>query len=127
MLLHTDVSKDRLDNAQPSGVYLLALLGIDLGLHLIDRVRLLRIDRDGKVPAGCGGFAQTVRLQRAGGAVFDAGMVDIIGAMTVDLVAGITGQFFALWTEIHLLARIEREVRKNAENARDWEYREEAE
>jgi hypothetical protein len=31
-LMHTDVGKDRLDNAQPPGVYLLALFAIDLGM-----------------------------------------------------------------------------------------------
>ena len=58
-LVDTDVGEDRLDNAEPSGVDLLALIGIDLGLHRIDQGWRLRIHLDGKIPAGCGGFAQT--------------------------------------------------------------------
>ena len=96
---------------QPSGVDLLALFGIDLGFHRIDQVQRLRIHRHGKIPARCGGFAQAACLQRAGDAVFRAGMVNIIGAIAVDLVAGMAGQFFSLRTSIHLFVWIEREVR----------------
>ena len=39
-LVHTDIGKDRLDNAQPAGIDALSLLGIDLGFHLIDQVWL---------------------------------------------------------------------------------------
>ncbi len=113
-LVHTDVGKDRLDKAQPSGIDLLSLFGIDLCLHLVDQVGL-RIHRDGKIPARCGCLAQTARLQGAGGAVFFAGMVDIIGSMAIGLVAGMTGELFALGTAIHLLARIEREVSRREE------------
>ena len=42
-------------------------------------------------------------------------MVDIIGAIAVDLVAGMAGQFFSLRTEIDLLAWIEREVSSGEE------------
>lgn len=90
-LLHTDVGKDRFDNAEPSGVDQLSLIGIDLCLHLIDQVRRLRIHWDGKIPARCGWLAQTACLQRTGGAVFHAGMVGIIGSITVGLVAGMAG------------------------------------
>jgi hypothetical protein len=110
VFVDTDVGEDGFHDPKSSGIDLLALFGIDLGLHLIDQVRWLRIHRDRKIPAGCGGFAQAARLQRAGGAVFRAGMVDIIGAIAVGLVAGMAGQFFSLGTDIHLLARIEREV-----------------
>ena len=113
--MHTDVGKDWLDNTQPSGVDLLSLFGIDLGLHRIDQVWLLRIHLDGEISARCGGFAQTTRLHRTGGAVFRVGMVDIIGSIAVGLVAGMAGQFLALWTAIHLLARIEREVSSGEE------------
>lgn len=99
MRLCTDIGKDRLDNAQPSGVNLLALFGIDLCLHLIDQVRRQRIHLDGKVSARCDGFAQTARLERAG-------MVDIIGSIAVDLVAGMAGQFFTRWTEIDVFCCI---------------------
>ena len=37
-------------------------------------------------------------------------MVNIIGSIAVDLVAGMTGQFFSLRTEIDLFVGIEREV-----------------
>ena len=37
-------------------------------------------------------------------------MVEIIGAMAVDLVAGMSGQFPPLRTSIHLFVWIEREV-----------------
>ena len=78
MLLDTDVGKDRLDNAQPSGIDLLALWSVDLGFHLIDQVRLLLIHLDGEIPARCVWLAQTAGSQRAGGAIFCAGMVNII-------------------------------------------------
>ena len=38
-------------------------------------------------------------------------MVNIIGSIAVDLVAGMTGQFFSLRAEIYLFVRIERKVR----------------
>jgi len=114
-LVHTDIGKHRFDNAQASGVDPLALFGIDLGLHLLDDVRLLPIHLDGEIPAGGGRFAQTLRSQRAGGAIFFAGVVNIIGAIAVGLVAGMTGQFFSVRTEIHLLGGIEREGRRSEE------------
>jgi len=110
MLLHTDIGKDRFHDPQTSGINALALFTIDLGLHLIDQVGWLRNHRHGKIPAGCGGFAQTACLHRAGGAVLWTGMVNIIGSIAVDLVAGMTGQFFSLRTTIHQFVRIEREV-----------------
>jgi hypothetical protein len=39
-------------------------------------------------------------------------MVNIIGSVAVDLVAGMTGEFLALRTTIHLFVRVEREVGK---------------
>ena len=39
-----------------------------------------------------------------------AGMVDIIGAIAVGLIAGMAGQFFSVRTKIHLFGCIEREV-----------------
>ncbi len=58
-LLHTDVGKDRLDNPQPPGVDALALFTIDLGLHLIDQVRLLALHLNGKIAAYGIRLAQT--------------------------------------------------------------------
>ena len=110
-LVHTDVGKDRLDNAQSSGVDLLSLFGIDLSLHRIDQVGLLRIHWDGKIPARGRWFGQTACLQRTDGTVFHAGMVHIIGSIEVGLVAGMAGQFFPLRTQIHLFGWLEREVR----------------
>jgi hypothetical protein len=95
-LLHTDVGKDRLDNPQSPGIDALALVAVDLGLHRIDQVGLAGIHLDGKISARCGGVAQTACLQGAGGAVFRAGMVDIIGAKAVGLVASMTGQLLAM-------------------------------
>jgi len=37
-------------------------------------------------------------------------MVNIIGTIAVDLVVGMTGQFFSVGTTIELFVRIEREV-----------------
>ena len=108
-LLHTDVGKDRFHDPQPPGINALALFTIDLGFHLIDQVRL-PIHWHRKIPARCGGFAQTACLHRAGSAVFRASMVNIIGAIAVDLVAGMTGQLLPLRTSIHLFVWIEREV-----------------
>ena len=45
-----------------------------------------------------------------GGAVFDAGMVDVKGAVTVDLVARMTFQFFSVRTKIDALAIIIRKI-----------------
>ena len=42
-------------------------------------------------------------------------MVDIIGSIAVDLVAGMAGQFFSLRTKIDLFVWIEREVRSSEE------------
>ena len=56
-LLDTDVSEDRLDDSESSGIDLLALFSIDLCFHLVDQVRWLRIHRDRKISAGGGGFA----------------------------------------------------------------------
>ena len=82
MLMHTDVGKDRLDNAKPSGIDFLALLAVDLGFHLIDQVRLAGIHLNGKIPARSVRLAQTARAQRTSGAVFGAGVIDIIRAMS---------------------------------------------
>ena len=120
-LVHTDVGKDWFDNAQTSGVDLLALVGINLCLHLINQVRRLGIHGHGKIPAGCGWFAQTARSQRTGGAVLRAGMVDIIGSKAVGLVAGMAGQFFPMRAEINLFDWIEREIRNAKEpRLRTW-------
>jgi hypothetical protein len=70
----------------------------------------LRIHRDGKIPARCGGLAQATCLHKASGAVFRASTVEIIGAMAVDLVAGMAGQLLPVRAEINLFGRIEREV-----------------
>ena len=43
-------------------------------------------------------------------------MINIIGAITVDLVAGMTGQFLALGTTIHLFIWIEQEIRNSEES-----------
>ena len=58
-LVHTDVGKDRLDDRQPSGIDALSFLAVDLGLHLIDQVRLVAIHLNGKIPARCIRLAQT--------------------------------------------------------------------
>ena len=96
--MHTDVGKDRLHDPQPPGINAFALFTIDLGLHLIDQVGWLRIHLDRKIPARLGRLAQTACPQRTGSAVFRAGMIHIIGAMAVDLIAGMTGQFLPLRT-----------------------------
>lgn len=50
-LMDTDVSKDWLHDPESSGIDALALFTIDLRLHLIDQVRLLGIDLNGKISA----------------------------------------------------------------------------
>ena len=115
MFLYTGIGKDRLDYAQPSGIDPLALFGVNLGLHLIDQVGRLRIHWDGEIPARSRRLAQTARPQGTGGAVLWAGMVNIISAITVGLVAGMTGQFIPLRTAIHLFTRIENKVRNSEE------------
>jgi hypothetical protein len=108
-LVDTDVGKDRLDNAKPSGVDTLPQFTIDLRLHLIDQVGRLGINWHGKIPARSRWLAQTARLHRTGSAVLWAGVVHIISSITVDLVARMAGQFFSLRTTIPLFVRIERE------------------
>lgn len=85
-LLHTDVNKDRLNNAESSGVDLFSQFSINLRLHLVDQVRL-RTHLNGGEPVRCVWFAQIPCPQRTGGAVLEAGMIDIIGTIAVDLVA----------------------------------------
>jgi hypothetical protein len=100
--MHTDIGKDRLDNGQPSRIDFLALLGIDLGFHLIDQVRLAAIDLNGKIPARSVRLVQTARAQRTSRAVCGAGVIDIISAVTVDLVARMTllGLYFAMGSSV---------------------------
>lgn len=86
--METDVGKDRLDNAEPPGVDLPALLAIDLRFHLIDQVGRQVLDRNGQIAANGICLSQTARPERAGGAVLRAGMVEIIRTMTVEVVAG---------------------------------------
>ena len=111
MFLHTDVGKDRLHDRQPSGINALAHFTIDLGLHRIDQVWRLRVDRNGEVPARRRGLAQTARFDRTGSAILNAGMIHIIGSIAVDLVVRMTGQFFSLRAEINLLAGVKRKIR----------------
>ena len=115
VLLHTDISEYRLDNAQTSGVDSLALFGIDLCLHRIEQIGWLRTHWHGKISARCGWLAQTTCSHWTGGAVLRAGMVNIIGSIAVGLVAGMTGQFLSLRTEVNLPDWIEREVRSGEE------------
>ena len=108
--MNTDVGKDGLDNAQSSGIDFLSLLAVDLGFHKINQIRLTRVHLNGEIPARSIRLAQTARLQRTGSAVLRAGLVDIISAVTVALVARVAGQFFSLRTEIDLLAFIIRKI-----------------
>ena len=112
VFMHTDVRKDRFDNAKPSGVDFLALLTIDLGLHLIDQIRLSGIHLNGEIPARSIRLAQTARAQRTSGAVFGTRVIDIIGAMAVDLVAGMTFQLFSVRTKIDAPAFIISKIRR---------------
>ena len=109
-LLHADVSEDRFHDPQPPGIDALALFTVDLGFHLIDQVGGLALDLNGKIAAYSICLLQATCPQRTGRAVFRASMVEIIGAMAVDLVAGMAGQFFSVGTTIHLFACVEREI-----------------
>ena len=100
-----------LHNPQPPGVDALAIFAVDLCLHFIDQVGWLVTYLDGKIPARSTRLTQTARSQRASGAVLDLGVVDIVGAMAVDLVVGMAGQFLALRTDVNLFVRIKREVK----------------
>ena len=95
---------------QPSRIDFLALLAVDLGFHQINQVRLAGIHLNGKIPARSIRLAQTARAQRTDSTVFGAGLVDIIGAVQVDLVARMTLQFFSVRTEIDALAFIIRKI-----------------
>jgi hypothetical protein len=106
VFMHADVRKDRLDNREPPRIDLLALLAVDLGFHQIDQVRLGGIELNGKISARSVRLAQTARAQRTDGTVFGAGVIDIIRAVTVDLVVRMTLQLFSVRTEIDALAFI---------------------
>jgi len=110
VFMYTDVGKDRLDNCEPPRVDLLARFAVDLGFHQIDQVRLTRVHLNRKIPARSVGLAQTARAQRTGGTVFGAGLVDIIRAVTIELVARMTLQFFSVRTKIDALAFIIRKI-----------------
>jgi len=49
--LHADIGKDRFNDTEASGIDLLALGRVNLGLHLVDQVRWLVIHLDRKIPA----------------------------------------------------------------------------
>jgi hypothetical protein len=48
VFMHTDVCKDRLDNAEPPRINFLALLAVNFGFHQINQVRLAGIDLEEK-------------------------------------------------------------------------------
>ena len=106
VFMHADVREDRLDNTQSSGIDLLARFAVNLGFHQIDQVRLPRVDLNRKIPARSIRLAQTARAQRTSRTVFGSGVIDIIRAVTVDLVVRMTFQFFSVRTKIDLLAFI---------------------
>ena len=114
-LVHADVGEDGFHDPQPPGIDALALFTVDLGFHLIDQVWGLARNLNGKIAACSVCLLQATCPQRTGSAIFRAGMVEIIGAMSVDLVAGMAGQFLPLRTSIHLFVWIEREVRNSEE------------
>ena len=110
MFLNTNISKHWLNDAQASGIDLFALGTIYFGFHLVDQVGFVLINLNREIPARCVLFAQALRSQGAGGTIFWTGMINIIQAITVALVAGMAGQFLSLWAEIDLFGGIEREV-----------------
>lgn len=112
-LLHTDIGEDRLHNAEAPAVNALPLFTVDLRFHLIDQVGGTALDLNGKIAARGIRILQTARSQRTDGAVFRMGMIEIISTMTVDVVAGMTGQFFSVGAEIHLFGRIKGKVRSS--------------
>jgi hypothetical protein len=61
----------------------------------------------GKIPARSIRLAQTTRAQQTSCAVFGAGMIDIIHAVTVDLAARMTLQLFSVWTTIDAFAELD--------------------
>jgi hypothetical protein len=115
MFLHTDIGEYRLNNLEPPGIDFLTLFAIDLCLHLIDQVRWLRLHLYGEIPPRSRGLAQALRSQRAGGVIFYARMMHIIGSIAVCLVVRMTSQFFSIPTEIHLFITVKRIVRSAEE------------
>jgi hypothetical protein len=92
--MHTDLGEDRLDNAGPPGVNFLTHFAVNLGPHLVNQIRRLAIHLNKKIPARSSGLAQTARPQRTGSAVFGAGVIDVVDAKAVGLIAGVTFQRF---------------------------------
>ena len=113
--LHADVGEDRFNDPQSPAINALALITIDLGFHRIDQIGGLALNLNRKIAAYSICLLQATCPQRTGSAIFRASMVEIIGAMAVDLVASMAGQFFPLRTTIHLFVWIEREVRNSEE------------
>jgi len=106
VFMYTNVGKDRFHYPQPPRIDLLARFAVDLGFHKINQVRLTRVHLNRKIPARSIRLAQTARAQRTGRAVFGSGMIDIIGAVAIDLVAGMTFQFLSVRAKIDTLAFI---------------------
>ncbi len=112
VFVNTNIRKHRFNNSQPPGVDALALLAVDLCLHHLDQVGRLAIHLDGKVAARSIRLAQAARSQRASSAVLDAGMVNIVSAMAVDLVMGVAGQLLVIRADVNLFSGIQEEVRQ---------------
>ena len=106
VFMYTDVGKDRLDNGQPSRIDFLTRFAVNFGFHQINQVGLTRVYLNRKIPARSIRLAQTTRAQRTDSTVFGAGLVDVIRAVTIDLVVSMTFQFFSVRTKIDALAFI---------------------
>ena len=92
--------------AEPPRLNFPTLLAVNFGFHHANQIRLTRIHLNRKIPARSIRLAQTARAQRTGSTVLGAGLVDIISAVTIDLVARVTFQFFSVRTKIDALAFI---------------------
>lgn len=91
--------------AQPTSVDAPAFGTVYFGLHQVEQVGRLVGGGDGEI-AACGGrFAQAALPHGTCGAVCGSGVVDVIGAVAVELVAGVEGQLLALKIGLRFASR----------------------
>ena len=109
-LLHADIGKNRFNDTQPPGIDLLALMRVNLGLHLVNHVGWLTSHLDRKIPARRIRLAQATCSHGAGSAIFFAGLVNIVSTIAVCLVVGMTSELLTLGANVNLIGRIKGKI-----------------
>ena len=102
MFVNADVRKHRLHNSQLPRVDFFASRAVNFGLHLVQHIRLWFSHLYREIPTRSRWLTQAASPHGAVGAIFGSGMIDVVQAIAVALVAGMQGQFLPLRTEIDL-------------------------